>query len=55
MGYALAEGQFRKILPEGAKVPDIVPKGLFAHNIKEFTNLAALLPELYQEFGSQPL
>ena len=55
IGYALAEGQFRKILPEGAKVPDIVPKGLFAHNIKEFTNLAALLPELYQEFGAQPL
>ena len=36
-------------------MPDIVPKGLFAHNIKEFTNLAALLPELCKEFGSQPL
>lgn len=36
-------------------MPDIVPKGLFARNIKEFTNLAALLPELYQEFGAQPL
>lgn len=55
IGYALVEGAYRKILPEGARVPDLVPKGLFAHNIKEFTNLAAILPELYQEFGSQPL
>lgn len=55
IGYALVEGAYRKILPEGARVPDMVPKGLFAHNIKEFTNLASILPELYKEFGSQPL
>ena len=55
IGYALVEGEFRKILPEGARVPDMVPKGLFAHNIKEFTNLASILPEVWREFGSQPL
>ena len=55
IGYALVDGEYRKILPEGVRVPDVVPQGLFAHNIKEFTNLAAILPPLWQEFGSQPL
>lgn len=55
IGYALVDGEYRKILPEGVRVPDVVPQGLFAHNIKEFTNLAAILPSLWQEFGSQPL
>ena len=55
IGYALVDGQFQKILPEGARVPDMVPKGLFAHNIKEFTNLASILPSLWQEMGKLPL
>lgn len=55
IGYALTDGEFRRILPEGVRVPDAVPKGLFAHNIKEFTNLASLLPELWQECGALPL
>lgn len=55
IGYALKDGAYRKILPEGARVPDVVPKGLFAHNIKEFTNLAAILPELWNDCGNQPL
>ena len=55
IGYALVDGEYRKILPEGVRVPDVVPQGLFAHNIKEFTNLAAILPSLWKEFGSQPL
>ena len=55
IGYALTDGTYHKILPEGARVPDLVPKGLFAHNIKEFTNLASILPELWKEFGSEPL
>lgn len=55
IGFALTEGEFRKILPEGARIPDPVPKGLFAHNIKEFTNLASILPALWAEEGSKPL
>ena len=50
IGYALVEGEYRKILPESARVPDMVPHGLFAHNIKEFTNLVSPLPELCKEF-----
>ncbi len=42
-------GEVVKALPEGASLPLIVPQGLYAHNIKEFTNLAAILPALYEE------
>lgn len=49
IGYGLAEGKPVRTLPEGAAVPHFVPQGLFGHNIKEFTNLAAILPEVYAE------
>ncbi|MCD8019096.1 MAG: phloretin hydrolase [Clostridiales bacterium] len=47
MGYV--NGEVVKVLPDDAKVPEIVPRSLFAHNIKEFTNLAAILPQVYAE------
>jgi len=49
IGYAEIDGKIIKALPAGAKVPVEVPKGLFAHNIKEFSNLASILPEVYAE------
>lgn len=49
IGFADVEGEIKKTLPEGVKIPVEVPKGLFAHNIKEFSNLAAILPEVYAE------
>ncbi|SDB04098.1 DAPG hydrolase family protein [Eubacterium oxidoreducens] len=50
IGYRLTEDRkVERALPEGARVPDIAPKGLYAHNIKEFTNLAAILPKVYAE------
>ena len=49
IGYGMMDGEIRCTLPEGVKVPVEVSKGLFAHNIKEFTNLAAILPEVYAE------
>lgn len=49
IGYGFIDGELKRGLPEGARVPDMIPKGLFAHNIKEFTNLAAILPTLYEE------
>lgn len=50
MGYGLNEqGEIVKLVPDGASVPEMVPRALFGHNIKEFTNLAAILPELYAE------
>ena len=47
IGYGIRVGKIMKILPEGVSVPLEVTRGLFAHNIKEFTNLAAILPEVY--------
>ena len=49
IGYGIVDGKIIKTLPDGVKVPVEVPRGLFAHNIKEFTNLAAILPEVYEE------
>lgn len=49
IGYQIINGQPVKVLPEGVRVPDIAPKGLFAHNLKEFTHLAYILPLVYAE------
>ncbi len=49
IGYGIKDGQFVKVVPEGVKIPVEVARGLFAHNIKEFSNLAAILPEVYAE------
>ena len=49
IGYAEVDGKIICTLPEGVKVPVEVARGLFAHNIKEFSNLAAILPEVYAE------
>ena len=42
-------GKIVKAIPDGVSIPPIVPKALFGHNIKEFTNLASILPSLYAE------
>lgn len=49
IGYGVIDGEIKKGLPEGVQIPMEVPRGLFAHNIKEFANLAAILPEVYAE------
>ena len=36
-------------MPDGMKLPEIAPKSLIAHNVKEYTNLAAILPKVYAE------
>ncbi len=48
-GYGVVDENIVCTLPKGAKVPVEVSRGLFAHNIKEFTNLASILPEVYAE------
>ena len=50
MGYSVIGGKPVKILPPGVKIPVEPVKALLMHNIKEFTNLAAILPEVYAEF-----
>lgn len=49
IGMGVVDGKIIKTLPAGVKVPVEVPRGLFAHNIKEFTNLASILAEVYAE------
>lgn len=49
MGVGYVDGKLVKVLPDGVKVPEIGPRALFAHNIKEFANLAAILPAIYEE------
>lgn len=49
IGMGTVDGKIVKTLPAGIKIPDFVPKGLYAHAIKEFTNLASILPEVYKE------
>lgn len=49
LGVGYEQRQLVKILPEGVKVPEVAPRALFAHNIKEYANLAAILPKIYSE------
>ncbi len=49
MGVGYIDGKLVKVLPEGVKVPEMGARALFAHNIKEFANLAAILPAIYEE------
>lgn len=49
IGYALVNGEIVCTLPKDVKIPVEVSRGLFAHNIKEFSNLAAILPAVYSE------
>lgn len=49
IGYGLVDGEIKKLVPDGVRVPLEVVKGLFAHNLKEFGHLSNILPDLYQE------
>lgn len=51
IGYCVKDGKPQQtIIPPGAAMPDVMAIGLCAHNVKEYTNLAAILPEVYKEF-----
>ena len=50
MGYGLDDrGALIKLIPNGKAVPEKLPRALFGHNIKEYTNLAVILPRIYFE------
>lgn len=56
MGYGMDEQKgLVKLVPDGQKIPELVPKALFGHCIKEFSNLASFLPELYSSEAEKPL
>lgn len=50
MGYGLDEnGALTKLVPDGVRIPELVPRALYGHNIKEYSNLAKILPLIYAE------
>ena len=49
IGYGLVDGQLVKLVPDGVSVPLEIVQGLFAHSLKEFGHLAAILPQVYAE------
>lgn len=49
VGYHIIDGEGKYLLPPEVKLPDEVAMGLIEHNIKEFSNLAKILPSLYEE------
>ena len=49
LGIGEKDGKIGSILPPGTKVPVEAARGLYGHNIKEFSNLAAILPAVYAE------
>lgn len=49
MGWTVQKGKDIKALPDGFRMPPMGPMSLLMHNIKEFTNLAALLPKIFPE------
>jgi hypothetical protein len=51
MGWQIVDKKPQFALPEGVKLPEALPAGLFEHCISEYSNLAALLPEIYGEMG----
>ena len=50
MGYNVVDGKPHKMIPDGMKMPLEPVQALLKHNIKEFANLAAILPKVYAEF-----
>jgi hypothetical protein len=53
MGYRMSNGKPELSLPPGVAVPAMAVQGLARHNVHEFSNLAALLPKLYREYGGR--
>ena len=48
-GWQIIEGKPVKCIPDGFKIPTAGPASLLNHNVKEFSNLARILPDLYSE------
>lgn len=49
LGYNIVNKKPVKILPEGVQIPLEAAKRLALHNVKEYTNLAKILPLIYKE------
>jgi hypothetical protein len=49
VGYQIADKKPVLSLPPGVAIPEEAVQGLFLHDVQEFANLAAILPQLYGE------
>lgn len=53
MGVSIVDGTPVRALPPHGRIPLEVGKNVLTHNNKEFSNLAAILPELYHLFKDE--
>lgn len=53
MGWTVANGRDFKALPDGFRMPPMLPMGMLIQNMKEWANLAVVLPQLYAEECNQ--
>jgi hypothetical protein len=49
VGYQIVDKKPVLMLPPDVRIPEEAAQGLFLHDVQEFANLAAILPELYRE------
>lgn len=49
IGYQIVDKKPVLSLPPGVSIPEDAVRGLFLHDVQEFANLAAILPQLYVE------
>jgi len=49
IGYHIIDGEAKCLLPPEVSIPDEVAAGMVGHCIKEFSNLAKILPSVYAE------
>jgi hypothetical protein len=53
-GARFVGGKPKCVLPPGVQLPVFIPMGLAYHNVEEYSNLAAILPSVYAEYGDKP-
>ena len=49
IGWNIVDGKPVKLIPDGVAIPEIAPQNLIKHNVKEFVNLAKILPMVHAE------
>lgn len=55
VGYHIIDGEAKYLLPPEVVLPEEVAMGLLAHNIKEFSHLGKILPQVYAEESTKPM
>ena len=54
MGARIVGGKCLNVTPPWVRIPIEAPMGLAFHNVIEYSNLAAILPEIYEEYKDRP-